>query len=233
MKKFLFTATLAVVACLTASAQLVQSTMFNEQKKENNTMWFLRVGMAMNNYAGNDDFADEDDEMGAKVGYDFSVGFHKPIADFGMYWGMEFGLGTRGYKMSYESDEGDYSSKNSILAHNVKISPITLGYKYSVTDWLKIDAHIGGYVSFDYAGKYKWEREYMGDTEDDDYNFSDDYFDDYNRFDAGIQAGVGLWFDRFNLDFTYQRGFIGMYDWDSEYDSPKSSNFMIRLGVAF
>ena len=227
MKKFLFTATLAVIACFTASAQLVQSTMFNEQKKEKNTMWFLRVGMAMNNYTQTDDF--EPDGIGSKIGYDFSVGFHKPIADFGMYWGMEFGLGTRGYKQSYEEKDVDYSYKESMLTHNVKISPITLGYKYAVTDFLKIDAHIGGYVSYDYAGKLKVEEEYQGSSNDEDVSLSD--FENYNSFDAGMQVGVGLWFDRFNLDFTYQRGFIGIYD-ISNFDSPRSSNFMIRLGVA-
>ena len=52
MKKFLFTATLAVIACFTASAQLVQSTMFNEQKKEKNTMWFLRHHVVLARWYG-------------------------------------------------------------------------------------------------------------------------------------------------------------------------------------
>ena len=91
-------------------------------------------------------------------------------------------------------------------------------------------AHIGGYVSYDYAGKLKVEEEYQGSSNDEDVSLSD--FENYNSFDAGMQVGVGLWFDRFNLDFTYQRGFIGIYD-ISNFDSPRSSNFMIRLGVAF
>ena len=51
MKKFLFTATLAVIACFTASAQLVQSTMFNEQKKEkNNSQGYGMQGDCCMNY---------------------------------------------------------------------------------------------------------------------------------------------------------------------------------------
>ena len=53
---------------------------------------------------------------------------------------------------------------------------------------------------------------------------------DYNHFDAGMNIGVGLWYDRFNLDFTYQRGFIDVF---SDLDGIKTSNFMIRLGIAF
>ena len=45
-----------------------------------------------------------------------------------------------------------------------------------------------------------------------------------------VYAGVGVWYDRFNLDFTYQRGFIDVF---SDFDKIKTSNFMIRLGVAF
>ena len=58
-----------------------------------------------------------------------------------------------------------------------------------------------------------------------------DYMEvDYNHFDAGINIGVGVWYDRFNLDLTYQRGFIDAF---SDADGFKTSNFMIRLGIAF
>ena len=53
---------------------------------------------------------------------------------------------------------------------------------------------------------------------------------DYNHFDAGMNIGVGVWYDRFNLDLTYQRGFIDAF---SDTDGFKTSNFMIRLGIAF
>ena len=53
---------------------------------------------------------------------------------------------------------------------------------------------------------------------------------DYNHFDAGMNIGVGVWYDRFNLDLTYQRGFIDTF---SDADGFKTSYFMIRLGIAF
>ena len=54
--------------------------------------------------------------------------------------------------------------------------------------------------------------------------------DDYNRFDVGMKIGVGVWYNKkYNLDFTYQRGFLGT---DAEADGGPS-NFMVRLGLGF
>ncbi|MBQ6051529.1 MAG: hypothetical protein IJL35_13175, partial [Bacteroidaceae bacterium] len=33
---------------------------------------------------------------------------------------------------------------------------------------------------------------------------------DYNRGDAGIQVGTGVWFYDFNVDFTFRHGFVNM-----------------------
>ena len=61
-------------------------------------------------------------------------------------------------------------------------------------------------------------------------DFADYASVDYNAYDVGLNAGVGFWYDRFNLDFCYQRGFIDAF---SDSNGFKTSNFMIRLGVAF
>ena len=50
----------------------------------------------------------------------------------GTYWGMEFGLGSRGWKV--EENESDYEYSLSLMAHNVQVSPFTFGYKYNITD---------------------------------------------------------------------------------------------------
>lgn len=91
--------------------------------------------------------------------------------------------------------------------------------------FLLIPISIGAFVSCDYTSKMK------GDGEDISWSDFADYSGvDYNRFDAGLNLGVGVWYDRFNLDFSYQRGFIDVF---TDLDGVKSSNFMIRLGVAF
>lgn len=52
---------------------------------------------------------------------------------------------------------------------------------------------------------------------------------DWRRYDVGLNAGIGIWYNNFNLDFNFQRGFIEA-EKDGEY---YTSNFMIRLGIAF
>ncbi len=93
------------------------------------------------------------------------------------------------------------------LAYAVRFSPVTFGYKYAFTEDFKLDGHLGAYASYDFA--HNDEAEGLDD------------------FDAGVQVGIGAWWKRFNLDVTYQRGFCDMAG-----DS-KSSNVMIRLGIAF
>lgn len=144
------------------------------------------------------------------------VGYQKPLGTLGGYWGMEFGLGSRGFK-----DDGD----TKCIAHNVQYSPFTFGWKFGVADNIKIDPHLGVYASYDYTSKMKEDGESIswGDFAD--------YLDvDYHHYDVGMNIGVGVWYDRFNLDLTYQHGFIDAF---SDFEGIKTSNFMIRLGIAF
>ena len=154
-------------------------------------------------------------EADSNIGYNATFGYQKPMGSLGAYWGMEFGLGSRGFK----------ESSMKCIAHNIQYSPFTFGWKIGVTDNLSIDPHLGVFASYDYTSKMKANGESIswGD-------FADDYLGvDYNHFDAGMNIGVGVWYNRFNLDLTYQRGFIDVFD----LDGIKTSNFMIRLGIAF
>lgn len=230
MKKFLSLAVVALL-CLGLNAQIVSSRSTSiqtvqKEKKEKNKFWYLRTGMNINKLVG-----DDAEGLDSKMGYDLTFGFQKDLGSVGLYWGMEFGLGSRGYKMEYSEEDyyGYTSYEEKLMSHNVHYSPFTLGYKYAITDKFKVDAHIGGFLSLDYAGKAKCEETYDGDTESYDIKLSD--LDGWQRVDAGMKVGVGVWYDRFNLDFTWKRGFISPID--EEDVSVSSSNFMIRLGVAF
>lgn len=190
---------IAMVACLSlgASAQILTSrTLAN---KKSNTTWFVRAGMALNG-------ATNVEKSGMAVGYDLEIGFNKPISSSSVYWGMDLGVGTRGFSANDES----------ALAHAVSFTPFTFGYKYSLTEELKLDGHFGGFASYDFA--------------------HNDYGDFDNKWDAGIQVGIGAWFKRFNLDFTYQRGFsrLGIVEnKNGDWKDVHASTFLIRLGVAF
>ncbi|WP_303028433.1 porin family protein [Bacteroides acidifaciens] len=212
MKKLL-SLVAACLLCAGMQAQIVSSrsvSIKSAQKQPSETQWFLRGGLNIMKLTG-----DGEEDTGSKLGYNFVYGFQKPISTVGTYWGMEFGLGSRGWG---DSEDG---YKVSQMAHNVQVSPFTFGYKYNITDAVAIDAHLGAYVSFDYVGKYKEEEdgEEVGSASIGDW-------EDWKRFDAGMNIGVGLWYSRFNLDFTYQRGFIKTWECNT-------SNVLIRLGVAF
>lgn len=239
MKKLLFALSMVVIA-IGANAQVMKSRTIVKEKTK--TMWYGRIGLSINNIAGGNDFAEynSDEDVKAsirpKAGMDINVGFQRAIGKSGIYWGMELGFGTRGgsYREAWYQDSeylGDEIS--SITTWNLKYSPFTFGYKYSITDDLKLDAHLGIYASYDFAGK---GRTKFGEDDEDATStlgeLSDEY--DYLAFDAGMQIGIGAWWKHFNLDFTYQRGFVpcGRVYGYNEY-TLYSSNFMIRLGYSF
>lgn len=218
MKKIIAAVAFALTFGFAAQAQstIVSSRSVDISKEKSATQWILRAGL---NFAGCT--GDDADDYDSKVAYDVAVSFQKPISDFGLFWGMELGLGSRGCKLEESGDWGDY--EENLLAHNVRFSPFTIGYAYNFTDQIKADVRLGGYASFDYAGKFKVKE----DGDEEDWDLGD--LDGYNRFDAGINFGIGVWYDRFNLDFSLQRGFIdAIDDWEG-----KTSNFMIRLGYSF
>lgn len=217
MKKKVLSIMIALLACVGVQAQIVSSSSRSIKVgsvRPSETMWYLRGGLNMVGFAG-----EEADDLGRKAAYNVVVGFQKPIASQGAYWGMDFGLGSRGYKY----DDDGYTVK--LMANNIQISPVTLGWKYEVADNLFIDGHIGAFLSVDYTGKFK--------LEDDDYELSESSnmgdWEGWNRFDVGIGIGFGLWYDRFNFDITFQRGFIEVMEYTDMY----TSNIMLRLGIAF
>lgn len=215
----------ALLLCVGANAQIVSSSSrsLKVERTPSTTIKYLRAGANFMSFSGSDA-----EEVNGKLGYDVAFGFQKPFASVdGLYWGMEFGLGSRGYATDgflafdpysgsshYVEDEAKY------MAHNVRISPFTFGYKFALSDAVKLDVHLGAFASFDYTGKAKFGSYDSVDLGD---------WEDWNRFDAGMQVGAGVWYNRFNIDFTYHYGFIECQEDTKAY----TSNFMLRLGIAF
>lgn len=254
MKKYLVMAAVALVS-VGASAQIMTSR--TSIKSENKTMWYARLGVSFDNAAGVGPIKDAMKEsaldaaeygnfyegsIGSKTGMDIDFGFQRSIGRFGLYWGMELGVGTRGAsaKVTETYREDEEVGKGSLLTWNVKYSPFTFGYKYAVTNDIKLDAHIGLFLSYDFAGSVSAKSTYNGHETEENITFGDlqDYYD-FQCFDAGMQLGIGVWWKKLNLDITWQRGFVnaasyyvgGYYDY-KEYGLT-SSNLMIRLGYAF
>lgn len=202
----------ALLLCAGTQAQIVssRSSIVRTEKAQSSTLWFARAGINIMNYAG-----DGASGTGATIGYDANVGFHKSIGAQGAYWGMDFGLTSRGFKID----------DTKAIAHAVQVSPFNFGWKLSVADKVTIDPHIGVAVSCDYTSKMKETHVSMSWKE-----FGDLAEADYMPADVAMNVGAGIWYDRFNLDFTYHHGFLNT--WDAG-ETVNASNFMIRLGVAF
>lgn len=111
--------------------------------------------------------------------------------------GFQRSISTGGLYWGMDLGAGTVGAKgNSSFA--ARFTPFTLGYKAAITKDIKLDTHLGGYAA---------------------------YIADGDQIDGGMQIGAGVWYNRFNFDITYQRGFA--------LDYYNVSNVMFRFGVSF
>lgn len=246
MKKLL---ALVVVLCTVAgaNAQIVRSTTFQKQKSA--TTWYVGVGLSMNNFTGPamSDFKKDVKHLsdaynvgfGTNVGFDIQGGFMKNFGKLPLWWGMQLGFGTRGAKYhekyTYMSEWDSYSSedKTSYNFYTFKYTPFQIGYMFNCFDKFSVNPHLGIFLSVDMAGNCKWKEYYDGDLdEEDSYGYGDSDFDAC-RFDAGLQLGLGLWYDHVGLDFTWQRGFVNIFDDFYNNKGIQSSNAILSIVYKF
>lgn len=256
--KLLFATVLFGMSTLlsTTHAQVLDLPDFNSGKP----MWIIRAGVNFNNAVG--DWKDEmkdswegahridlkDSSFPSNTSFDVSFGFNKSFGNRPLYWGMELGFSTRGYKTNAEwasghvsETFGDYighviKEKQTLTAYNVNLVPFTIGYKYTFLDRMAVDVHLGAFVSYDFAGKmkiynYDWSTSSGRDrVKENTTSTKISKRDKYSDFDAGINLGVGYWYGHFNIDFSWQRGFIDMFD--TKY-SMQTQSLKLRLGYCF
>ena len=226
MKKFILS--LLVAFCgMSANAQIVSSTSrsVSYTKHEKTTTWYGKVGLNVNGLVGK---GASDMDAKARAGYDLNFGFQKPMGRAGLYWGMEFGLTSRGFKQSVSGGNASVTEKE--LRHDVIFSPFTFGFRKNLVGDLDIDAHVGYFLSCDYTGKDKITAKVGSQKATESTSMSD--WDNYNRFDTGLKFGVGLWYKRYNLDLSYRQGFVNMWG-DGDSETNLSGNFIVSLGIAF
>lgn len=209
MRKLIFLAVAAFV-CSAVNAQLVTTSEFKSKKSESNTIWMLRAGLTSAGISG-------DDAEGAKsiAGYNVSIEFNKSFAT-NFYWGSGLVFGNKGYKYSEDGEE----DKTTIAKLEL---PVNVGYKYAITEDIKLDGHVGAYIGYDLFGKNKYT--YDGDSEEVDLGD----FENYNRLGYGLQFGIGVWYQKFNFNITYQKGLNKLIDDTKAYEN----NWMFSVGYAF
>lgn len=202
-------------------------------------------------------------------GYVVSFGFNKSFGKHPLYWGMEFDLAMRGYKTKAEKfyDDNDspildgggyrrYTAEGSLTTYNLQLSPIMIGYKYTFLERMAVDVHVGAYASYDFAGNERiYDSKHLvyhgstfnrDDFEENENKVKIKDMDTMRKYDVGMNLGLGYWFGRFNIDFSWQRGFIPIYEGGDETvtiggkkgekrekGNLFSNNFQLRIGYAF
>lgn len=257
MKKVVFLVFMSIVGTATQAQGVLNLPEFNSGK----TIWFVRAGAGLSSVTGSG--VDNQESAWRKSNYsgDFSrqfggnimIGFNKSFGKSPVYWGMELGAGMRGYKTKAEKSSsgsvasaGNYHSysrttdNSELNAFNAQFSPINIGYKYLFNDMLAVDVHVGGFASYDFAGKLKTSHAYnmtststhgsSSQSKDDGGSTKISDIDGYRHHDFGVVAGAGVWVGHLNLDFTWQRGFVSIYKGDNEFFN---NSFQLRLGYAF
>lgn len=190
--------------------------------------WNAKVGMNMNNITDM-----EDSDM--KIGYTLGVGMDYAFTDM---WSIQPSLmfSSKGTKVSFEEDGDKYKESYNPLYLEL---PVLAAAKFSISDNAKIVVNAGPYFAFGVGGKASVEE-----TDEADYDFKlfskEDGADEavMNRFDVGLQYGVGLEFNKFLVNLSGQYGFTKLLkgDWEDEKGdkiSPKNIGFSIAVGYKF
>lgn len=214
------------------------------------TTWMIRLGLGGNRLGG-----EEILEVSRRFGYSIGVEFNKPIGRKGGYWGMDLTFASRGFEAKGNEDYYTQNYKEEMKAHTFQWAPFTFGWKFRLGQSnFAIDPHIGLFASFDMRGEFEssytnttsiWQSGYYDYVHKvsipGHYNTYTNYLyesgdvsdgDAADRFDVGLRFGVGVWYNnKYNLDFTIQRGFLQSYNMLRSEGG--CLNLMFRIGYAF
>lgn len=199
---------------------------------------YIRTGVSMNCVTGSgvDNAKTEwvtnkiNGEFKNTIGGSLSVGVDMPLGISPFYYGMSFSLAMRGYKTSEKWKDGvnKLEGQEKLTAFVAQLSPLNIGYIAKLTDHTALDMHFGLYFSTDIAGTFSDELYYSDNTKDKKTTEISDK-EDYNRYDAGICGGIGLWFNHWGVDISYQRGIASI----KKADDYCSTKLLLSVGYAF
>ncbi len=165
----------------------------------------VRAGMNISSLSGDAD------------GFDSRIGYHVgAIMDWNVAGNLYVQPGlfftTRGVK------EGDWKMNANYLQ-----IPISVAYRFPVSDTFKIDVNAGPYFAMGIGGKYK----------QDGFKDSDIFGDegDCKRFDAGLRVGAGVQISKFSVGLIYDLGLANISKADGV--DLKNGAFQISVGYNF
>ncbi|WP_409417117.1 porin family protein [Flavobacterium sp. PS2] len=205
----------AVTLFISASFGVLQA-----QNTPVNAEFGIKGGANMSNlYSG------EVDDKNAIYGFNVGVYAAFPIAD-NIFIQPEILYTTKGAELEYNSD-----FVSGVGRFRLNYIEVPLLVKFKVTQ--NFNVHVGGYASYLVDGKVTNESS-AGTAFDFEENIN---ADDFNRFDAGLSAGVGVDFDPLSIGLRYnyglttvgkERSFLG-----TNYTFPDAKNSNLSLYLAY
>lgn len=242
MKKFYSFLLVAFVAMTTdASAQFVQST---ATTKSNTTTMTSTQGdySGSRYYVGynpvtiewSEDQSEMEDEVPLNKG--ITVGYAKrsklDSSSLPLYYEYGCNIGYMFGSYSDEFDDGDYCEK-----YNLSINLISANVPINVTMPIQVDnftlmPYCGVNLRLNLLGnvdyRYEFEDRYYGESETDTETINlfdnEDLDTPFNRFQAGLNFGVNIEFDKFNVGVGYVKDLSKLWEPDDDYYG--------KLGVA-
>ena len=172
------------------------------------TEFGVKGGLNMSNL-----YTDDADDENVLFGFNAGVYATLPVSDF-VAIQPELLFTTRGSKLEYN---------NALAQGNVKLklNYIELPLLVRVNITKNFNIHAGGYASYLVSAK---------STGDGDFEFEDQYdTDDFNKFDAGIAAGVGLDFNPISVGLRYNYGLTTIEKDGDDSSDLKNSNLSLYL----
>lgn len=172
------------------------------------TEFGVKGGLNMSNL-----YTDDADDENVLFGFNAGVYATLPVSDF-IAIQPELLFTTRGSKLEYN---------NALAQGNVKLklNYIELPLLVRVNITKNFNIHAGGYASYMVSAK---------STGDGDFEFEDQYdTDDFNKFDAGIAAGVGLDFNPISVGLRYNYGLTTIEKDGDDSSDLKNSNLSLYL----
>ncbi|MDR0824338.1 MAG: PorT family protein [Prevotella sp.] len=148
--------------------------------------------------------------------YDFKLSekfYFQPAALFSLH-----SFGFDGNKLFYLKD-------GTVDRYFLEI-PANFSFRPAITSSTKLVIDFGLYAKYGLFGKLK----YIVHSEDNYETVRASSYDEYNRFDVGVNVGVGMEINRIYIGLGYQRGLTNE---DGEVEAFRNQIFRISCGYKF
>ena len=230
MKKYILMALVGLVTVMPASAQSYRNSRYYNRNTG-------RLDYSQRNHSRYGNYASNPFYVGFRVGPSFSSvisdnhEFDGGSTKTGLNVGVAAGFGVSPYiplffeSGLYYTEKGGKGKDDFKFSLNYLEVPFVLKYIHNFDRSFSIQPFFGGYVAAGVGGKikdYYYHESYSA--------FGDD-MDQFKRFDGGLRMGVGIQYDLFYADLTYDLGLSNIGH--DDFDDTKNSALMLNVGIIF